>query len=74
MDIYEIMLYAVIALVVAISSWILKVKLQRRMKRALGRKVDDSELTSINRWIEVEENEARRRAYTTYTSDNAHIK
>ena len=37
----------------SISSWLLKVKLRRRMEQGLGRKVDDSELTSIAAWMKV---------------------
>ena len=47
----------IIALVVitvsGISTWLLKMKLKKRMERGLGRKVDDSELTSINAWMKV---------------------
>jgi hypothetical protein len=44
----------------AISSWILKIKMKRRMQRGLGRKVSDRELTSITTWMQVPPDEPRR--------------
>lgn len=41
----------------AISSWVLKIKMRRRMERGLGRKVADRELTSINAWMQVPSDE-----------------
>lgn len=37
----------------SISAWVLKMRLKRKMERGLGRKVDDSELTSISAWMKV---------------------
>lgn len=37
----------------SISAWVLKVRLKRKMEQGLGRKVDDSELTSISAWMKV---------------------
>lgn len=35
---------------------------KRRMRNALGREIKSHDLTSINTWIEVAENEDRRRS------------
>jgi len=37
----------------SVSSWILKMKLKRKMETGLGRTVHDSELTSIAAWMKV---------------------
>ncbi len=52
-----------LALVVAtaISTWIARVRLRRRIKKALGRSVNNEmELTSLNTWMKVEEEEERK--------------
>jgi hypothetical protein len=36
-----------------ISSWLLKIKLKRKMEKGLGRTVDAGELTSIAAWMKV---------------------
>ena len=40
-----------------IIGFIVKILMKRRMRRALGRTVKDHELTSLNSWIKVRENE-----------------
>jgi len=50
-----------VAIATAISSWIVGVKMRRRMKRSLGRDVSDGELTSISSWMRVEDEEERNR-------------
>jgi hypothetical protein len=42
-----------------VSAWITTVRARRRMRRALGKKVDDRELDSLNAWMKVEEIEER---------------
>ncbi|MCC6744629.1 MAG: hypothetical protein IT175_12290 [Acidobacteria bacterium] len=34
-----------------VTTWIAKIQIKRRMELQLGRKVDDSELTSITGWM-----------------------
>lgn len=34
-----------------VASWMIKIMLKRRMKKGLGRNVEDRELTSINTWM-----------------------
>ncbi len=48
---------AVIAL--ALSGWIVTMRVRRRMKKSLGRKATDLELASLNTWMRVEEAEQR---------------
>jgi hypothetical protein len=45
----------------AISSWIVKIKMKKRMERGLGRKVSDREITSINTWMNVPSEEQARK-------------
>ncbi len=45
----------------AVVRFIYKIVTKRRMRRALGRSVEDHELTSLNSWMEVTENESRRK-------------
>jgi hypothetical protein len=40
-----------------ISAWITGLVMRRRMRRALGRRVSDRELVSINTWMRVKEAE-----------------
>ena len=48
----------------SISSWLSKVKLRRRMEQGLGRKVDDSELTSVAAWMKVPRRDMPQRRNT----------
>jgi hypothetical protein len=55
---------AIVGLVViaftAISAWILGIRMRRRIRRALGINVEsESELTSLNTWMKVEDAEER---------------
>ncbi len=57
---------AVVALVViavtAITSWILGVRMRRRIKRTLGiRPTNEMELTSLKTWMDVENAEEKNR-------------
>ncbi len=45
--------WLIVIIATAISGWITKMEVSRRAKRALGRKVSDAELVSLNTWIEV---------------------
>jgi hypothetical protein len=52
----------IVGTVTAVSTWILGVRMRRRIKRALGKAVDNEvELTSLNTWMEVEDEEERSR-------------
>jgi hypothetical protein len=42
-----------------IATWIATSVVRRRMRRALGRRVSDSELTSISAWMKAVDNEER---------------
>jgi len=50
----------VILIVAAVTAWIADFRSRRRIRKALGRKAKDGELTSINTWMEVEETEKRK--------------
>jgi hypothetical protein len=52
----------IVLLVTAMSTWIMGVRMRRRIKRALGRSVDsEADLTSLNTWMQVEDEEERQR-------------
>lgn len=52
----------VILLITSVGSWILGIRMRRRIKRALGRDVaNEAELTSLNTWMRVEDEEERNR-------------
>jgi hypothetical protein len=56
MELWELIKVAVIV-VSAISGWIIGVRLRRRARRALGRELMDTELTSFMTWMSVDEAE-----------------
>jgi hypothetical protein len=66
----RLLIYLVIGLVITISGWITTYRLRKRMRLALGRDVTSAELTSISTWMEVEDQEERRRGYTSSTVDH----
>jgi prolipoprotein diacylglyceryltransferase len=50
----------IIVVVTTIASWIFRVRMQRRIRKALGTKVkSEAELTSLNTWMRVKEAEER---------------
>jgi hypothetical protein len=52
----------IVILVMAISTWILGIRMRRRIKRALGTDVqNDVELTSLKTWMNAEDAEERNR-------------
>jgi hypothetical protein len=46
--------------IVLISGWVFGIRMRWRIRRALGRKVEDIDLTSIRTWMAVEEAEERK--------------
>ena len=50
---------AVIAL--ALSGWIVTMRVRRRMKKSLGRNATDLDLVSLNTWMRVDETEQKNR-------------
>ena len=46
--------------VTAISTWIIGVQMKRKIKRDLGRKATDADLTSIETWMKVDEVEEKK--------------
>jgi len=48
-------------IVTTVSSWVMAFRMRRRIRKSLGRKTSDLELTSINTWMEVDEAEQRNR-------------
>ena len=55
------LLYALIFMaLVALFLFVHKVVYKRRMERALGRKVDDRELTSLSSWMSAEDEKEKK--------------
>lgn len=48
-----------LVLSLGVMGWRLKRRLKERMERGLGRRVDDSELTSITTWMRIPDQAAR---------------
>jgi hypothetical protein len=63
MELWELIKVAVIV-VSAISGWLIGMRLRRRARRALGRELTDTELTSFMTWMNVDEAEERLRGGT----------
>ena len=59
-NLLRLLIYAVVVAVSAVSEWIGAQRMRLRVRRALGRSVNSSDLTSINTWIAVEEAEKRK--------------
>ena len=54
-------------LVTSLWAWILGVRMRRRIRRALGKNVEnEAELTSLNTWMKVEDEEERGRGGKLY--------
>jgi len=65
-----LIIYGLVMLVATVlSSVILTKRLRKRARHALGRNVSDSELTSINTWMEIENTEHQNRGYTTSSKE-----
>jgi hypothetical protein len=54
-------IYGAVIIASIVSAWITGVKMRRKIRRDLGRKATDSDLTSIDTWMEVDEVEQRNR-------------
>jgi hypothetical protein len=55
----RLLIALIIAGVTAISAWIIGIQMKRRIKKDLGRKATESDLTSIDTWMKVEEEEEK---------------
>jgi len=56
---YALLVALVIAGVTTVSTWIIGIQMKRRIKRDLGRKATERDLTSIDTWMKVEEEEEK---------------
>jgi hypothetical protein len=50
-----------VLIVSVVSSWVIGIKMRREIKRDLGRKATEADLTSLESWMEAEEKERRNR-------------
>jgi hypothetical protein len=51
----------VVIVVTTVAGWITAIRLRRRVRRALGKEATDTNLTSFNMWMRVDEAEERKR-------------
>jgi hypothetical protein len=56
---YRLLIALIIAGVTAVSTWIIGIQMKRKIKKDLGRKATESDLTSIDTWMKVEEEEEK---------------
>jgi hypothetical protein len=60
---FKILIGLAVIVVATITSWILGVRMRRRIKRALGVEVkNEMELTSLKTWMAVESEEEKNRS------------
>jgi hypothetical protein len=59
MDLKDLFMIVAIA-VTTIAGWITAIRLRRRVRRALGKEATDTELTSFDTWMKVDEAEERK--------------
>jgi hypothetical protein len=60
---FKILIGLAVIVVATITSWILGVRMRRRIKRALGVEVkNEMELTSLKTWMDVESEEEKNRS------------
>ena len=59
MDATELAIYVAVIVVTSISDWITATRLRQRIRRALQGDVTELELTSLNMWMKVDEEEER---------------
>src|SRR5258708_11117949 len=53
--------FLIISLITIISSWIIGTRMRRRIKKDLGRKANEKDLTSIETWMKVDEVEEKKK-------------
>jgi hypothetical protein len=56
---YRLLIALIIAGMTAVSTWIIGIQMKRKIKKDLGRKATESDLTSIDTWMKVEEEEEK---------------
>ena len=55
----RLIIFVIFMIVSGVSTWIVTMRAQKRMKKTLGRKATDLELASLSTWMRVEELEQR---------------
>lgn len=56
----DLLIALIIAGVMAISTWIVGVQMKRKIRKDLGRKATDADLSSIDTWMKVDEVEEKK--------------
>jgi hypothetical protein len=59
----------VIIIISVVSAWITGIRMRRKIRKDLGRKATDADLTSIATWMEVDEVEKRKKGNTPLNPD-----
>ena len=57
---FKVLYFIVFMIGSSISAWITAIKMKRKIRKTLGRPASDTELTSLNTWMQVEEKERRK--------------
>ena len=52
---------ATIAIITIVSAWITGIRMKRKIRKDLGRKATEEDLTSIDTWMKVDEVEQRKK-------------
>jgi len=60
-DVFDTLVEIVAVIALTVSGWIVTNTVRRRMKKSLGRRATDLELTSLKTWMAVEETEQREK-------------
>src|ERR1700722_16277588 len=63
----QIVLALVLLLVPLLSGWMIAIRMRRQLRRDLGRRATDADLTSIDTWMKVDEVEQRNETSAPYT-------
>jgi len=58
-----------LALFTIVSSWIIGLRMRRKIRKDLGRKATEEDLTSINTWMAVDEVEEKKKESDPFKPD-----
>jgi hypothetical protein len=59
-DNLKLWVFLIISLITIVSSWIIGIRMRRRIKKDLGRKANERDLTSVETWMKVDEVEQKK--------------
>ena len=56
----KLTVFLIISLITIVSSWIIGIRMRRRIKKDLGRRANERDLASIETWMKVDEIEDKK--------------